>query len=201
VSTKRGAIHTFVSDLGRQRQVEVSLHTHFNHPNEITTFTIAAAQILFERGIMVRNQAVLLRGVNDDPGALSSLVKQLSDLHIHPYYVYACDLVDGIEDMRISLKEICDLEKWVRGVTAGYNTPAFVVDAPGGGGKRIVHSYDLYDPEIGLAVYSAPSVKPGQFFVYPDPLSALSPSRREDWGDQKRSAEMVKSILERARAR
>lgn len=191
---------TNVCDLGRKRQVEVCLHTHFNHPNEITGYTVEAARLLFGRGITVRNQAVLLRGVNDDARVLSSLVKQLSDLHIHPYYVYACDLVHGIEDMRLSVRSACLLEKMVRGITAGFNTPAFVVDTPGGGGKRVVHSYDLYDADLGLAVYSAPSVKPGQFFVYPDPLSSLSPARREEWRNAKRADEMVRSVVDRARA-
>ncbi|NRF07763.1 KamA family radical SAM protein [Agrobacterium pusense] len=187
-------------DAGRRTQVEVVLHSHFNHPHEITEYTIAAANHLFSRGITVRNQAVLLRGVNDDPVVLAKLVKTLSDLHIHPYYVYACDLVDGIEDLRLPIRRVCELEKYVRGVTAGYNTPAFVVDAPGGGGKRVVHSYELYDPELGLTAYTAPSVKSGAVFIYPDPLSSLSPERRLAWLDPERSKEMLCSFTDRARA-
>ena len=49
------------------------------------------------------------------------LIKSLSDLHIHPYYVYACDLVAGTEDLRVPLHEVCQIEKEVRGITAGYN--------------------------------------------------------------------------------
>ena len=61
----------------------------------------------------------------------------------------------------------------MRGSTAGFNTPTFVVDAPGGGGKRDAHSYEYYDRETGISVYTAPSVKPGQFFLYFDPLDTL----------------------------
>ena len=57
-----------------------------------------------------------------------------------------------------------NIERFVRGSTAGFNTPTFVCDAPGGGGKRDVHSTEYYDRENGIAVYTAPSVKPGQSF-------------------------------------
>ena len=62
----------------------------------------------------------------------------------------------------------------MRGATAGFNTPTFVVDAPGGGGKRDVHSYEYYDRITGVSVYTAPVVKPGQFFCYVDPLDTLA---------------------------
>ena len=63
------------------------------------------------------------------------------------------DMVPGAEDMRTSVKQTIELEKEVRGVTAGFNTPLFVTDAPGGGGKRDVHSYDYYDETSGISVY------------------------------------------------
>ncbi len=182
---------TRVSVLGRQRGVEVSLHTHFNHPREITPYAVRAANLLFSRGVMVRNQSVLLRGVNDNVAALLALVKRLGDLHIHPYYVYLCDPVIGIEDMRVDVATACKLEKEVRGFTAGYNMPAFVVDAPGGGGKRLVHSYERYDTDIGIAAYTAPAVKRGRLFLYPDPLHVLSPSSRDRWLDPATAQEMV----------
>jgi lysine 2,3-aminomutase len=57
---------------------------------------------------------------------------------VHPYYVYVHDLVKGVEDLRTTVQTAIELEKQVRGSTAGFNTPTFVVDAPGGGGKRDV---------------------------------------------------------------
>ena len=187
-----------LSCIGRTRGVEVSLHTHFNHPREITPYVVRAANLLFAQGLMVRNQAVLLRGVNDNATTLTALVKRLGDLHIHPYYVYLCDPVVGIEDMRVDVATACRLEKEVRGYTAGYNMPAFVVDAPGGGGKRLVHSYERYDRDTGLAYYAAPAVKRGRLFVYPDPLHALSPSARKRWADPDLSRQMVGSIAHEA---
>ncbi len=58
---------TRVVELGRKLHKDVVMHTHFNHPNEITGITRDALNKLFERGILVRNQAVLQRGVNDSP--------------------------------------------------------------------------------------------------------------------------------------
>jgi len=65
-----------------------------------------------------------------------------------------------------------DIEKHVRGVTAGFNTPTFVV-VPAGGRKRDVHSDEYYDRETGVSVYAAPSVEHGQLFTYFDPLHQL----------------------------
>jgi lysine 2,3-aminomutase len=91
------------------------------------------------------------------------------------------DLVKGVEDLRTPIQTALDVEKFVRGSTAGFNTPTFVCDAPGGGGKRDVHSFDYYDRRNGIAVYSAPSVKPGKHFVYFDPIDTLAPDVVERW--------------------
>ncbi|MEX2697566.1 KamA family radical SAM protein [Rhizobium mongolense] len=188
-----------ISDTGRNQGVEISLHTHFNHPREITEYTIAATELLFKRGIRMRNQSVLMAGVNDDPEVMKQLVKKLSDLHIQPYYVYTCDLVDGIEHMRCSIAVACQIEKALRGITAGYNTPLFVVDTPGGGGKRDVHSFEHYDRQIGIAVYRAPSVRPDQLFTYPDPLQSLSPDAQAAWFDAQCAKRILSGAVEAAR--
>jgi lysine 2,3-aminomutase len=73
-----------VSNKGRLAGKAVALHTHFNHPNEISWITELAAQKLFQAGVMVRNQAVLLRGVNDDLSTMSSLIHKLADINITP---------------------------------------------------------------------------------------------------------------------
>jgi lysine 2,3-aminomutase len=151
---------TAVVDHGRKLHKEVVLHTHFNHPNEITGITVRAMNRLFERGIVVRNQSVLQRNVNDAPETMKLLVKRLGHVHVHPYYVYVHDLVKGTEDLRTTLATALEVEKHVRGSTAGFNTPTFVVDAPGGGGKRDAHSYEHYDRTTGISVYTAPAVKP-----------------------------------------
>ena len=172
---------TAIVEKGRKLGKEVVINTHFNNPNEISWITERAMRLLFERAITVRNQTVLIRGVNDDPNVMQLLVKQLGYLHVHPYYVYMHDLVKGVEDLRTSIQTAVDVEKFVRGSTAGFNTPTFVCDAPGGGGKRDVHSFDHYDRENGISVYSAPSVKPGKHFVYFDPIDTLAPEAQARW--------------------
>jgi len=68
-----------------------------------------------------------------------------------------------------------DIEKAIRGGTAGFNTPMVVVDAPGGGGKRDAHSYEHYDRTTGVSVYTAPAVHPGELYYYVDPIDLLPP--------------------------
>jgi lysine 2,3-aminomutase len=192
---------TEVAEHGRGRGKQVAVHTHFNSAREITEQSDRAVRRLFERSIPVRNQSVLQRGVNDTEESMIALVKRLSWINVQPYYVYMHDLVAGVEELRTTLATGLELEKAVRGVTAGFNTPTFVVDAPGGGGKRDVHSYEHYDPDTGLSVYTAPSVKPGRHFIYADPLSQLSPRHRRLWQDEVGRQRLVRRALEAATER
>ena len=189
-----------VVDRGRTMGKDVVLHTHFNSPNEVTWITEKAMRLLFERGVMVRNQSVLIRGVNDDKETMRLLVKRLGYLNVHPYYVYMHDMVKGVEDLRTTIQTAIDIEKFVRGSTAGYNTPLFLCDAPGGGGKRDLHSFDHYDRENGIAVYSAPSVKPGQWFLYYDPIDQLSADAQTRWKDPATQDAMIKDAIAKAAA-
>jgi lysine 2,3-aminomutase len=173
----------------------VVLHTHFNHPNEISWITQRAMNVLFERGIYVRNQTVLIRGVNDDAATMTTLVKRLEYINVHPYYVYMHDLVKGVEELRTSIQTAVDLEKNVRGSTAGFNTPLFICDAPGGGGKRDVHSFEYYDRENGIAVYTAPSVKPGKYFLYFDPIDTLGPAAQARWHSPALQEQMIADAI------
>ncbi|MGA3036554.1 MAG: KamA family radical SAM protein [Vulcanimicrobiaceae bacterium] len=191
------ALTAIVSE-GRTLGKEVVIHTHFNHPKEITQITQRAMQRLFERGIIVRNQSVLMRGVNDDEATMELLVKRLSYVNVHPYYVYMHDLVKGVEELRTTIQRAIDIEKWVRGATAGFNTPTFICDAPGGGGKRDVHSFEYYDRENGIAVYTAPSVKPGKYFVYYDPIEDLGAHSQARWTHTEQQEMMLAAALERA---
>jgi lysine 2,3-aminomutase len=192
---------TRIVEKGRKLHKEVVLHTHFNHPKEITAITERAMNKLHERAIFVRNQSVLQRRVNDTPEIMSLLVKRLGHVNVHPYYVYVHDLVRGVEDLRTTLDTALYLEKHVRGATAGFNTPVFVVDAPGGGGKRDAHSYEYYDRETGISVFTAPSVKAGQFFLYYDPLDHLSESARRRWAEPREQEIMINLAIQRAKER
>jgi lysine 2,3-aminomutase len=192
---------TRVVERGRALHKDVVLHTHFNHPGEITEITQAAMGLLFERGIVVRNQTVLIRGVNDSVEVMTLLVKRLGYVNVHPYYVYLHDMVKGVEDLRTSVDTALHIEKYVRGATAGFNTPTFMVDAPGGGGKRDAHSYEHYDRDTGISVYAAPSVKPGKLFTYFDPLHQLATHQQRRWANPIERQEMIEDALSRARGR
>ncbi|MCA9544396.1 MAG: KamA family radical SAM protein [Myxococcales bacterium] len=184
-----------VNALGRKMGKEVAFHTHFNHANEITAYSKRALDRMHGEGITVRNQSVLLRGVNDTNESMGLLIKRIGHINAHPYYVYVHDLVKGGEDMRTTLQTALDLEKYVRGSTAGFNTPTFVVDAPGGGGKRNAHSYEAYDRKTGVSVYTAPSVKPGKSFLYFDPIDQLDADAQARWADPAEQEKMLAEAL------
>jgi lysine 2,3-aminomutase len=186
---------TRVVELGRRLHKDVVVHTHFNHPNEITAITQDARDRLTERGILVRCQTVLQRTVNDTPETMQLLVKRLSHVNVHPYYVYTHDMVPGVEDLRTTLEAALHLEKHVRGATAGFNTPAFVVDTMGGGGKRDVHSYEHYDRATGIAVFTSPSVKPGAKFLYFDPIATLDDVQQWRWSQPLERQAMIEDAL------
>lgn len=186
---------TEVHALGHSMGKEVAFHTHFNNAAEITEISAQALRRMFDAGIVVRNQSVLLRGVNDTTEQMQMLVKRLAWVNVHPYYVYVHDLVRGAEDLRTTVQTALDLEKDIRGTLAGFNTPTFVVDAPGGGGKRNAHSFEYYNRDTGVSVYSAPSVKPGKLFLYFDPVDRLKPEFQNRWQNPEQAQEMIEEAL------
>ena len=190
-----------VVERGRKLHKEVVLHTHFNHPTELTEITQRAMNRLFEAGITVRNQSVLQRGVNDSPATMRLLIKRMSYLNVHAYYVYVHDLVKGVEDLRTTVGTAIEIEKQVRGLTAGFNTPTFVVDAPGGGGKRDCHSFEHYNPETGVSVYRSPNVNTEAVYLYFDPIDQLPEAGRQRWADPAQHELMLQEAVAAARAR
>lgn len=93
------------------------------------------------------------------------------------YYVYQCDMVRKIEHLRTPLQTILEMEAQIRGSIAGFMTPQFVVDLPGGGGKRLACSYRSYDRQTGRSTFVAPAVtgrdKENKVYEYYDPLDSL----------------------------
>ena len=191
---------TALNERARKLGKDMAVHTHFGHANEITGFSEDMMRVFQERGVLVRNQAVLQRGVNDSDDAMLQLTRKLGYVNIHPYYVYVCDMVRGVENLRTTVDTAIRLEKRLRGSTAGFNTPSFIVDAMGGGGKRDAHSFEHYDRRTGIAVYQAPRVKEGKLFFYFDPLSALAPDVQAAWQSEDGRREMVDAAVNAARA-
>jgi lysine 2,3-aminomutase len=170
---------------------EVAVHTHVSHPSEITWITERATRRLYSEGVTVRNQCVLLRGVNDNAQLLRHLVKRLSYINVQPYYVYQHDLVPGVEDLRTTLATTIAIEKEVRGCTAGFNTPSFMLDAPGGGGKRVVHSYEHYDRTTGVSVFRSPNIDENAVYLYFDPIDLLPAEGQAQWADPNEHASII----------
>jgi lysine 2,3-aminomutase len=111
------------------------LNTHFNHPNEMHPAAKAACERLANAGVPVGNQSVLLKGVNDCPVVMKKLVHELVKTRVRPYYIYNCDLSEGLSHFRTTVSKGIEIIEALRGHTSGYAVPTFVVDAPGGGGK------------------------------------------------------------------
>jgi len=111
------------------------LNTHFNHPDEITPAASRACTRLADAGIPLGNQTVLLRGVNDDAAVMTRLMHKLLAIRVRPYYLYQADLVQGTDHFRTSVAEGLEIVRALRGHTSGLGVPAYVIDAPGGGGK------------------------------------------------------------------
>ena len=184
-----------VVDLGRRLGKSVVVHTHIAHPDEITAHTERSALELFRRGVVVRNQCVVMRGVNDDADTMRRLVRRLGWMQIQPYYVYQHDFLPGVEDLRTSVRETVALEKQVRGATAGFHTPTFIVDLPGGGGKRDVHSFEHYDRVTGISVYTSPNIQGEARYLYYDPIDSLPPEGRARWADPRQHRVMASDAL------
>ncbi|MFA5517470.1 MAG: KamA family radical SAM protein [Desulfuromonadales bacterium] len=111
------------------------LNTHFNHPDEITDTAARACARLADAGIPLGNQTVLLRGVNDDPQVMKRLMQKLLTIRVKPYYIYQADMVQGTDHFRTTVEEGIEIVRALRGHTSGMGVPAYVIDAPGGGGK------------------------------------------------------------------
>ncbi|MFO1520244.1 MAG: KamA family radical SAM protein [bacterium] len=109
--------------------------THFNHPYEVTPEAKMACDRLADGGIPIMNQAVLLRKVNSDPVIMKKLMHELLKIRVKPYYIYQCDLSEGISHFRTPVEKGIEIIEYLRGHTSGLAVPEFVVDMPGGGGK------------------------------------------------------------------
>lgn len=111
------------------------INTHFNHPREMTDSAKTALKKLSSIGIPLGNQSVLLKDVNDCPIIMKKLVHMLVANKVRPYYLYQCDLSEGLEHFRTNIGKGIEIIESLRGHTSGFAIPTYVIDAPGGGGK------------------------------------------------------------------
>lgn len=113
----------------------IYVNTHFNHPWEITEESKKACGMLADAGCPVGNQAVLLKGVNDNADVMKELMKKLLAMRVRPYYIYQADLTRGANHFRTPIDVGLEIMDKLRGHISGLAVPYYVIDAPGGGGK------------------------------------------------------------------
>ena len=113
----------------------IYVNTHFNHPWECTPEAKRACEMLADAGCPVGNQAVLMKGVNDDADVMLELMRKLLAMRVRPYYLYQADITKGTNYFRTPVSKGLEIMDKLRGHTSGLAIPYFVIDAPGGGGK------------------------------------------------------------------
>ncbi|KAA6232998.1 lysine 2,3-aminomutase [Chlorobium phaeovibrioides] len=113
----------------------VWVNTHFNHPRELTQSSKNALAMLADGGLPLGNQTVLLSGINDCPRIMKALVHKLVRNRVRPYYLYQCDLSEGLSHFRTPVGKGIEILESLIGHTSGFSVPTYVIDAPGGGGK------------------------------------------------------------------
>jgi lysine 2,3-aminomutase len=180
-----------IAKRAREREIEVAVHTHVNSARQVTPLLGRAVRALLDMGYRaVRNQGVLLRGVNTTPNQLLELCFMLMDhAKVVPYYFYLCDMIPNAEHWRLALWEAQALQMAIMGYLPGFSTPRFICDVAFVG-KRWVHMVDSYDRVNGISYwrknyrtgieYDDPEALSREYPAY-DPISSLPEEGREYW--------------------
>ena len=114
--------------LGKYHRVPIWVNTQCNHPKEITEQTAEAVFKLLQAGVNVGNQAVLLKGINDDVETFRRLHQKLLQVRIRPYYLFYCEPAPGIDHFRTPVEKGAELIRdAIRGHTTGMAQPMYVV--------------------------------------------------------------------------
>jgi lysine 2,3-aminomutase len=155
----------------------VWLNTHFNTSIEITEESKKACEMLANAGVPVGNQSVILAGINDSVPIMKKLMHDLVKIRVRPYYIYQCDLSEGIGHFRAPVSKGLEIIEGLRGHTSGYAVPTFVCDAPGGGGKIALQPNYLISQSADKVVLRNFE---GVITSYPEPQNYI-PGRAEDY--------------------
>ncbi len=111
------------------------INVHFNHPKELNKATKKALMKLLKAGCPLNNQSVLLKGVNDNVETFKKLNQKLLTQGVRPYYIYQCDLAEGMSHLRVPIQKGIELVEAMIGQTTGLARPTFILDSPKGTGK------------------------------------------------------------------
>jgi lysine 2,3-aminomutase len=136
----------------------VYLNTQYNHPKEITREAKKAVDMLTRAGVVVRDQTVLLKGINNDPHVMKKLMHEMLRIKVAPYYIFNCKKVEGIRHFRPSIQEGLNIMEHLRGYTSGIAVPTYIITAPEGRGKTpIAPQYILnlnFDGDVLIRTWS-----------------------------------------------
>ncbi|WP_181310997.1 KamA family radical SAM protein [Nocardioides campestrisoli] len=190
-----------VAGRARAQGVSLAMHTHANHANSVTPLVADAARAMLDAGLRdVRNQGVLLQGVNADPHALLDLCFRLLDgAQVTPYYFYMCDMIPSSEHWRVSVAHAQHLQHQIMGYLPGFATPRIVCDVPFVG-KRWVHQLADYDTERGISSWTKnyrtsleaqESDALSRTYQYYDPIHTLPAAGQEWWAAHAQVDEVV----------
>ena len=182
-----------VATTARHRGVGLAIHTHVNSAQTVTPLVAEATRAMLEVGVRdVRNQGVLMRGVNATVSDLLDLCFSLLDgAGIMPYYFYMCDMIPAAEHWRLSVWEAQALQHGIMGYLPGFATPRIVCDVPYVG-KRWVHQVHEYDRERGITYWTknyrtgietADAAALERTYEYYDPIHTLPVSGQTWWRD------------------
>lgn len=116
--TRDNELKEILSKYGEKKQIYVV--TQFNHPREVTDEASDAIKYLKEAGVIIKNQTVLLKGVNDDSKVLGDLLKKITSRGIIPYYIFQCRPVTGVKNQfQVPLKEAIDIVEGAKNLQNG----------------------------------------------------------------------------------
>lgn len=113
----------------------IYINTQFNHPKEVSMDAKRAVDKLISAGVMVGNQAVLLKGVNSEPHVMKRLNQELLKIRVRPYYIFHAKNVKGTSHFIPSIQDGLAVMEQLRGYTSGLAVPTYIINAPKGGGK------------------------------------------------------------------
>ena len=120
---------------GILRKYRVQISTQFNHACEITPEAVRVIDILVDHGVLVRNQMVLLRNVNDDKYCIQKTNEELQRYRVIPYYLFHPKDVRGIRHFQVDIAKGLEIMKHLEGRTSGMCKPTYIYNSPGGLGK------------------------------------------------------------------
>lgn len=113
----------------------IYINTQFNHPKEVTKDAKIAADKLVAAGVVLGNQAVLLKGINNQPHVMKKLNQELLKIRVRPYYIFHAKNVKGTRHFVPRIQDGLAIMEQLRGHTSGLAVPTYIINAPKGGGK------------------------------------------------------------------